>query len=289
MSSAADNSEFKTIRVVKLHLTLGAEITGVDFLEPIPDEIFQEVLAVVAKTGLDDRGHVEFSRKFGELDDIKPYVTKYRKLRYDYYELFDAGNVDEKGNFLDPESLRAMYNKGNCLFHNPRRASYSILRAVVLPPPEAGGNTDFADSRTAFADLLEDLRRELVEKDYVVAHSLHHSRKTAAPDYFKHLNPTAFKMHKHRLVELHEPFGRISVYMGAHAHHIDGLSPDNTAELLKRLMEHATQEKYIISVTWKDPGDMVMWDNTAAMHRAGVFTGKHPRDLRRTTVHDASS
>lgn len=160
---------------------------------------------------------------------------------------------------------------------------------MVLPPPETGGNTDFADSRTAFADLPEDLRWELVEKDYVVAHSLHHSRKTAAPDYFKHVDLTAFKMHKRRLVQLHEPSGRMTLYMRAHAHHIEGLSPENSAELLKRLMEHATQEKYIISVPWRDPGDMVIWDNTAVMHRAGVFTGKHPRDLRRTTVHDASS
>lgn len=32
-------------------------------------------------------------------------------------------------------------------------------------------------------------------------------------------------------------------------------------------------------------------DNTAVMHRAagGSFEGKHVRDLRRTTVHDASS
>jgi hypothetical protein len=34
-----------------------------------------------------------------------------RKLRYDYYELFDAGNIDDSGNIHEPDSPRAQYNK----------------------------------------------------------------------------------------------------------------------------------------------------------------------------------
>jgi len=46
-----------------------------------------------------------------------------------------------------------------------------------------------------------------------------------------------------------------------------------------------------LSVDWRDPGDVVCWDNTAVMHRAGpgTFAGKYKRDMRRTTVHDGSS
>lgn len=172
---------------------------------------------------------------------------------------------------------------------NPRRASYSILRAVVLPPPETGGNTDFADTRTAFEELPEDLKKTLVEKDYVLAHSLHHSRKVASPEFFKDLDPTTFKMSKHRLTQLHEPSGRMNLYIAAHAHHVEGLPAEQSAELLQTLMAHATREKYTISVPWKNPGDIIIWDNTAVMHRAGKFSGGYLRDMRRTTVHDASS
>lgn len=62
-------------------------------------------------TGMDDTAHVEFSRKLGELDDIRPYMTNGRKMRYQYYELFDAGNVDEDGNVIDPNSPKAQYQK----------------------------------------------------------------------------------------------------------------------------------------------------------------------------------
>ena len=247
-------------------------------------------------TGMDDTAHVEFSRRFGELDDIRPYMTNGRKPRYEYYELFDAGNIDTETNApLDPSSPRAQYNKGNSLFHvdssfNPRRASFSILKAHELPPQNTGGNTDFADTRTAFDELPADLKAQLLSNNYIGAHSLHHSRKTAAPDFFADVDPTQHKMHQHRLVQPHEPSDRMNLYIAAHLHHIDPLAPAESKALLKRLMDHATQDRYIVSIPWINVGDMVIWDNRAVMHRAGkgTFQGRFKRDLRRTTVHDDS-
>lgn len=62
-------------------------------------------------TSLDDKGHVEFSRKFGELDDIKPYLAAGRKNRLEYDELFDVSNVELDGTLVDPESARGQANK----------------------------------------------------------------------------------------------------------------------------------------------------------------------------------
>lgn len=41
--------EFKTLQIKKLHPTFGAEVSGVDFTKPIPDDVFQEILAAMAK------------------------------------------------------------------------------------------------------------------------------------------------------------------------------------------------------------------------------------------------
>jgi len=51
------------------------------------------------------------------------------------------------------------------------------------------------------------------------------------------------------------------------------------------------QPKYTYTFEWEQPGDMIMWDNRATLHRAmgGSFAGKYRRDLRRTTVHDDSA
>lgn len=72
---------------------------------------------------------------------------------------FDVSNLDPKGNVvtdLDPVRMAAI--KGNSLWHagtafSPRRALYSIIRAVELPPSDMGGNTKYVDSRTAYEDL----------------------------------------------------------------------------------------------------------------------------------------
>ncbi|KAK2801711.1 hypothetical protein FQN50_007626 [Emmonsiellopsis sp. PD_5] len=89
----------------------------------------------------------------GDLDDMKRYLVQGRKPRLPYYELFDAGNMDDQGNVVPADSPRAYF--GN---FNPRRASFSLLRAVKLPPRNDGGNTDFVDSRTAFDELPSDLK-----------------------------------------------------------------------------------------------------------------------------------
>jgi hypothetical protein len=48
--AAASEPEFKLITVRPLHATFGAEVTGgIDFSKPVPDDIFQEVLAAITK------------------------------------------------------------------------------------------------------------------------------------------------------------------------------------------------------------------------------------------------
>ena len=83
----------------------------------------------------------------------------------------------------------------------------------------------------------------------------------------------------------------MNLYVARHAHHIEGLSPEESDALLDKLISHATQEKYTLEIPWHGVGDLVMWDNTCVMHRAtgGSFEGRFKRDMRRTTVHDGSS
>jgi alpha-ketoglutarate-dependent 2,4-dichlorophenoxyacetate dioxygenase len=161
---------------------------------------------------------------------------------------------------------------------NPRRAGYSLLLAHQLPPPGTGGSTVFADTRRVFDDLPTGLKDDLLTKNYIANHSLHHSRKLAAPEYFAKINPMDYPMGRHRLVQVHEPSGRVNLYIAAHVHHIERMEPEASKDLLDRLYEHAKQSKYIFEVEWENVGDLVIWDNTCVMHRAvgGSFQGKSP-------------
>lgn len=186
--------------------------------------------------------------------------------------------------------------KGNDIFHvdssfNPRRAGYSLLLAHELPPSGMGGHTAFADTRSAFDDLPLELKKRLLDNDYVACHSIIHSRKLAAPEAFAGLNPLEYPMGRHKLVQRHEASGRMNLYIAAHVHHIEGLSPEESRSLFTQLFEHATRDSNTVEIEWQGPGDLVVWDNTCTMHRAvgGPFLRKYKRDMRRTTVNDSSS
>lgn len=51
-------------------------------------------VVVCRDTHLTDEAHVEFSKYFGDLDDVTPYMQAGRKHRLPMKELFDAGNID---------------------------------------------------------------------------------------------------------------------------------------------------------------------------------------------------
>ena len=256
-----------------------------------------------------------FSRLFGDLDDVKPYLTAGRTNRFAYDELFDVSNQNDDGSLIQPGSRRDHTGRGNGIFHvdsafNPRRAGFSLLCAHELPPREMGGNTDFADTRSAWDDLSDDLKRHLLEKGYVGANSLWHSRRKACPesDYLRQFEPEDYPFGRHKIVQRHERSGRTNLYIANHLHHLETLADESapksepekrfkrvpepeSTKLIEDLLNHATQEKYVLSVEWQNVGDLIIWDNTAAMHRAGkgTFMGKFKRDMRRTTVHDGSS
>ena len=162
---------------------------------------------------------------------------------------------------------------------NPRRAGYSILRAHELPPIGTGGATEYADTRIAFEDLPSDLKHELIEKDFVACHSLYHSRKTAAPEALPGINPEDHFMSRHRLIQRHEASGRMNLYIASHVHHLEGISREESKRLIDTLYQHACQPKYVVSIPWESPGDVILWDNTAVMHRStgGTFEGKYKR------------
>ncbi|GAM33545.1 hypothetical protein TCE0_011f00513 [Talaromyces pinophilus] len=300
-SSTLKTSLQPTLDVIKNGF--GAEITGLDFTNGVTEEAYNFIrdavtkygFAIIRKTKLNDETHLELARKFGELDDVTPYNKAGRVHRLKYNELFDVGNIDVDGSIVDLSSPRGQANKGNSLFHtdssfNPRRAGYSLLLAHELPPPGTGGSTAFADMRAAYRNLDEDFKRYLHEKNFIARHSILHSKKIAAPEWYKDVDPTDHFMSRHLLLQIHERSRLPTIYLAKHIHSLEGVTPDESRAILDRLFEHATQEKYVIEAEWKDVGDMIVWDNTCTMHRAigGEFTTKYRRDMRRATVHDDS-
>jgi alpha-ketoglutarate-dependent 2,4-dichlorophenoxyacetate dioxygenase len=270
----------------------GAEVADLDFTRidearqaELQSAIDQYGVLVFRDTGLDDDGHVAFSARFGYCE--KAPSSPNRPPRFAHPELFNAGNLNADGT-LTTQSLRQQ-RLGDRLWHTDssfmeKRSSYSILLAHEVPGE--GGDTWFADTRSAFADLPQAMkdRIEHLELD----HSIWHSRRLGGFPISEE-EVDARGRARHRLVMTHQGSGRTNLYLASHAMDVVGMERAKGQELIGELIAFATQPQYIFSVSWQ-PGDMVMWDNLASMHRGGDYDIDNVRrDMRRTTIREEAA
>ena len=89
---------------------------------------------------------------------------------------------------------------------------------------------------------------------------------------------------RHPLVRTNPTNGRRSLFLGAHASHIEGLPIDEGRALLATLLDHVTQPQFCYRHEWTE-GDLVIWDNRCVLHRATPYdTTRYKRLMQRTTV-----
>jgi alpha-ketoglutarate-dependent 2,4-dichlorophenoxyacetate dioxygenase len=285
------------MQVTPLHPILGAEIIGLDLAQQdrIPfDEVRRAmdrhaVCVVRNKVPPTDEQHCAFSRELGPIE-IGPIfkVKGDGPKRVKFPELMvDVSNLNLDGTIMAPTARRAIFKKGDKLWHNDmsfmqNRATYSLLCGHEIPPE--GGNTEFCDLRAAY-DALSDEMKERLE-NLVAFHSIWNSRRVAGfPE------PTQEEIDScppsfHRLVQVHPTSKRKTLYIAAHASHILGWPVDEGRALLKQLMRHASQAQFVYSHKWQ-LGDLLIWDNRCTMHRATDFDDqKYRRDMRRTTCRE---
>src|SRR4029077_8776326 len=147
------------VHIKNLNAALGAEVAGVDLSKPLPqadidaiEAAWRERLVVVFHgQNLSDPQLIAFSRNFGELDPPgpNPYGEPFNKA---HPELNVISNVIENGkpagNLGDGE---AVWHADMTYVEVPPKAA--LLHALEVPPPEAGGNTYFADMFAAYETL----------------------------------------------------------------------------------------------------------------------------------------
>jgi len=271
----------------------GAECSGLDLTRPLSaDEVRQVTdamdtygVTVWRDTGMSDEQHVAFSRNFGFLERVPKREGV--KFRLPFRELFDASNLNVDGEITqDPAAIQ--YRKGDRLWHTDsafleKRTSYSILLAHEVPPE--GGETWFADTRSAYEDLPQETKDLLDGK--IGVNSLWWSRKKAGADISDEEieeRPCA----RHPLVHVHKGSGRKALFIAAHTMDVEGMDKDEGRQLIADLIAHCTRPQYVFSVKW-NAGDMVIWDNLCSMHRGGDYAyDTYRRDMRRTTVREGT-
>lgn len=161
----------------------------------------------------------------------------------------------------------------------------TILRGEVIP--EAGGDTVFANTVSAYQDLPEPLR--------VLADSLW-TLHTNVYDYAapKQIEAVANKRFReeftatryeteHPLVRVHPETGEKALVLGHFVQKILGLNSRDSHALLEIFQAHIVRLENTVRWRWSK-GDVALWDNRATQHIAVDDYGSARRIVRRTTV-----
>jgi taurine dioxygenase len=277
------------LSIRNLDAALGAEIAGVDVSEPLAqaaidaiEAAWRERLVVVFHgQNLSDPQLIAFSRNFGELDPPgqNPYGEPFNKA---HPELNVISNVVENGkpigNLGDGE---AVWHADMTYMDVPPKAA--MLHALEVPPPEAGGNTYFANMFAAYETLPADLMQAIAGK--VAVHDA--SRNSAGmlrKDYKEVTDVRETVGAQHPLVRTDPRTGRKALFLGRRPNaYVLGLDVAESEALLDALWAHATQPRFAMCHEWK-VGDLLMWNNLSVLHRRDPFDPKTRRVMHRSQI-----
>jgi len=274
------------LKLRKLSYPLGVEICDVDVAKPMSEQSFGEIYRAFLDNGIllfrnqdiTREQHIEFSRRFGELDrhDSLP-----RDRRKDHPELLMVTNEPKAdGSPSDTKYTGRQWHSDMSFTTEPSLGS--LLRSFAVP--EVGGDTLFANMYLAY-DTLSDGMKKLIAD----LHGIHLSgtRKLANDNTGidrmqeqKKLNPPVAQP----VVRVHPETGRKALYIGEKVKRFDGLTDEESRPLIDYLVRHATKPEFVYRHMWRK-NDILVWDNRCTMHQAlGDFDETQLRHMERTTV-----
>ncbi|MDG1886198.1 MAG: TauD/TfdA family dioxygenase [Alphaproteobacteria bacterium] len=280
------------VHIEQLGPGFAGSINGLDLRNPLSE---QEIIAVhegmdkyavlvFKRQTITDAEQLQFSQQLGTIEHaIGTSLREPKDLRLPS-TFADVSNLDKDGKPFESDDRRRLFAIGNRLWHSDSSfkvvpAKYSILHAISVP--SKGGNTEFAHMPNAYDELENDVKLEI--NNYICQHSQMFSRQLVGFTDFTEEERTRFAPVRQCLVRQHPKTCRKSLYLSSHAGLIDGLSVPEARLLLRDLVDHATQKKFVYVHKWSE-GDLVIWDNRQTMHRARPFPHNEPRDMRRTTI-----
>lgn len=272
---------------------IGAEASGIDITRPlapeevraIEDAMDRHAVLVFRNQPMDQDQQIRFAQHFGPLD-LGLRKLKGGAHRFKYAELADISNVKADGEVADRAHAKIVGNLANQLWHSDSsfqrpRAKYSMLSSVIVPP--GGADTEFADLRAAYDALPPDLKA-LAETHDAIHYALHSRFLLGDTEYTEEqrrsIPPTRWP-----LVQTDPRSGRKILYVGIHCCEIPGMTVAEGRMLIADLIEHATQRDFVYRHQWQ-VGDLVMWDNTATLHRGRRYDFSLRRELRRATTEE---
>ncbi|NDP42534.1 MAG: TauD/TfdA family dioxygenase [Aromatoleum sp.] len=255
-----------TMKVVKLGEHIGAEVAGVDLSKPVDaqtkrrlnEALVHNVALVIKNQNFDARQFLAAGSLFGEpmaraysnpLPDV-PLVQRIsshtRNKDGSVYRTGPRWHTDQADHEYPPK--------------------YTALYAIELFRT-GGGTTGILNMRAVYDSLPESLKKRVDGMKTVYA-SADSASKNLDTDGIAGQGAAKRELVIHPLVRTNPDTGRKAIYFHpGRVKNIVGMTPEDSYKLLDELLASALKPQYIYNHDWT-LGDMLIWDNRSALHKA---------------------
>jgi len=251
--------QYEHITVTPKGVTLGAEISGVRLSGDLPDEVIAEIrrawldykVVYVRDQDISSTEHVEFARRFGELE-VHPFLLGSEA----HPELVRF----EKG--VEASGFENGWHHDVTWRENPSMGA--ILRSIQVPA--TGGDTAFSDMAAAYDGLDDEMKERLdglqAAHDYTLAFG------SFVDDSKKAQMREQYPVVHHPIVRTHPETGRKVLFVNAYfTSHVVDMDENEGNQLLRYLISRASIMEYQYRVVW-EPNQVTLWDNRIVQHYA---------------------
>ncbi|MEO1190946.1 MAG: TauD/TfdA family dioxygenase [Pseudomonadota bacterium] len=261
-----------------LHRDFGVEVVGAD-LRAFDDPGRFPALRAAFETHslllfrgqhLSDQEQLALGRRFGPLED---------RIKRPEPKIAPVTNLRDDGRPAPAEDSKTLSQQANQLWHTdstflPKPALANLLQARVVP--QSGGETEFVSTRAGWRRLDSALRERLRRTFF--RHRYSHSRLQISEALSREHLVTQWDDQVWRAVWTNPVTGEEALYIASHVCAVEGVEAAEGEALVSGLLQAMTPAEAILRHSWQ-PGDVIIWDERATLHRGRPWNYEEPRLL----------
>jgi taurine dioxygenase len=273
------------IEIVPTNASIGAEIRCADLSKSLDAGTFAEIEAALDTHGviilrdqsITPKHQIDFSGHFGEVA-INHHAKDFGIAGNP--EIYLISNIEENGRAIGTPRAGSEWHTDMSYAERPARAT--MLHAIEVPALNglALGDTEFANAAAAWDALPDSMKRTLDGLKGIFDFRGRKRGGSVSAATIAEYPPV-----EHPIVRTHPRTGRKGLYvMRNDCTGIASMQEEEALALIAALADHITRPEFVYRHHWR-VGDLVVWDNCTAQHKAVLDYDLPQRRLMwRTTV-----
>lgn len=272
MATLAAPPSFTRFSIAPLTPRIGAEISGVDLRDNLPDDVIAEIrqalltykVVFFRDQDMTQEQQIAFGRRFGDLE-VHPLTDK-DQPNPEILHIKTGTRVATAASWHSDVTWRAAPPLG------------SILRARIMP--EVGGDTMWSDQVAAYEGLSPAMKAWVRTLTALHDGSQFRDRTGGTNESFW----AEYPIQEHPVVRTHPETGEHALYVNRNfTIGIKDLDEKESRWLLQHLFDQAAKPEYQVRFRWK-VNSVAFWDNRACQHYAVNDYAPAIRHMERVTI-----